>query len=120
MIHTDRLEQWAETVDIFIRVAGKQNTALQSMIYEEAVKLAFIYRYMFMFSPERKQAAKAAKAAIREALNEVRKNRLISKNKIAAYTIMNDFPILYRIYRIALDPTLLDWEKKQKELNLET
>ena len=116
LIHTDRLEQWAETVDIFIRVAGKQNTALQSMIYEEAVKLAFIYRYMFMFSPERKQAAKAAKAAIREALNEVRKNRLISKNKIAAYTIMNDFPILYRIYRIALDPTLLDWEKKQKKV----
>ena len=69
-----------------------------------------------MFSPERKQAAKAAKAAIREALNEVRKNRLISKNKIAAYTIMNDFPILYRIYRIALDPTLLDWEKKQKSI----
>ena len=120
LIHTDRLEQWAETVDVFIRVAGKQNSALQNMIYEEAVKLAFIYRYMFMFSPERKQAAKAAKVSVRKALNEMRRNRLISNKKIVVYTIMNDFPILYRTYRIALDPTLLDWEKEQKRVHKST
>lgn len=41
---------------------------------------------------------------------------LISHKKIVVYTIMNDFPVLYRIYRIALDATLLDWERKQKKV----
>ena len=85
------------------------------MIYEYAMKRAFAYRYEFMFTKEHNQAAKTARAYIREALDEMRRNRLISSKKIVVYTIMNDFPILYRIYRIALDPTLLDWEKEQKK-----
>lgn len=115
-MNTAKWESYAEMVNEYIQLAKKQNAILQGVIYEYAIRKAFMYRYKFIFTKEHNQAAKAAKAAIREALNEVRKNRLISKNKIAAYTIMNDFPILYRIYRIALDPTLLDWEKKQKEL----
>ena len=43
-------------------------------------------------------------------------NRLISHKKIVVYTIMNDFPALYCIYRIALGPTQLDWERKQKKV----
>ena len=73
-----------------------------------------------MFAKEYKQAAKAARASIREAVNEMRRHRLTSNKKIAVYTIMNDFPILYRIYRIALDPTLLDWEKEQKRVHKST
>lgn len=119
-IHTASWERYAEMVKKYIQLAKKQNAILQGVIYEDAIKKAFIYRYTFIFTKEHNQAAKAAKAAIREALNEVRKNRLISKNKIAEYTIMNNFPILYRIYRIALDPTLLDWEKKQKRVHKST
>lgn len=115
-MHTASWERYAEMVEKYIQLAKKQNATLQGVIYEDAIKKAFIYRYSFMFTKEHNQATKAAKAAIREALNEVRKNRLISNKKIVAYTIMNDFPLLYRIYRIAHDPTLLDWEKKQKSL----
>lgn len=120
LLHTASWEKYFEAMEKYIQRAKKDSSICQSLIYEDVIKKAFAYRYEFMFIKEHNHSAKAAKAAIREALNEVRKNRLISKNKIAAYTIMNDFPILYRIYRIALDPTLLDWEKKQKELNLET
>ena len=42
------------------------------------------------------------------------------QDKIVAYTIMNDIPILYRIYRIAHDPTLLEWEKEQKRVRKRT
>lgn len=120
LVHTASWGKSAGMVEKFIQSAKGKNTILQGEIYEDAIKKALFYRYAFMFTKEHNQAAKASKVSIREALSEVRKNRLISKNKIAVYTIMNGFPILYRIYRIALDPTLLDWEKKQKEHNKET
>ena len=59
------------------------------MIYEAAIKKAFFYRYAFMFTDDYPKAARAAKASVREALSEVKKNKLISNKKIFVYTLMN-------------------------------
>ena len=116
--HTAMWSTFFETIVRMFQLAKKEKdgSILQSVIYEYAMKRAFSVRYQFMFTKERNQAAKAARVCIREALNEMRRNRLISNKKIVVYMIMNYFPILYRIYRIANDPTLLDWEKEQKKL----
>lgn len=113
-IHTASWEKYFEMLEIYIQRAKKENSILQSVIYEYAVKRAFAYRYEFMFIEEHNQAAKAARACIREAVKEMWRNRLVSNKKIVVYTIMNEFPILYRFYRIARNPIMLDWEKKQK------
>lgn len=116
LLHTASWEKYFEAMEKYIQRAKKESSICQSLIYEDVVKKAFAYRYEFMFIKEHNQAAKAARVCIREALNGMKGNRLISHKRIVVYTIMNDFPILYRIYRIALDLTLLDWEKKQKSL----
>ena len=120
LLHTASWEKYFDAMEKYIHRAKKASSICQSLIYEDVVKKAFTYRYEFMFTKEHNQAAKAARACIREALNEMRRNRLISNKKIVVYTLMNWFPILYRIYRIALDPTLLDWEKKQKRVHKST
>lgn len=120
LIHTASLEKYFEAAQQMMQLVKKENSICQGVIYEYAIKKAFAFRYEFMFVEEHNQAAKAARECIREALNEMRRNRLISNKKIVAYTIMNDFPILYRIYRIAHDPTLLDWEKEQKRVRKRT
>lgn len=117
MVHTASWEKYFKSLEIYIQRAKKENSILQGSIYEHVVKEALACRYTFMFIKEHNQASKAARACIREAVNELRRNRLISNKKIVAYTIVNYFPILYRIYRIAHDPTLLNWEKEQKKLH---
>lgn len=119
-IHTASLEKYFDTAQQMMQLVKKENSICQGVIYEYAIKKAFAYRYDIMFTREHNQAAKATRTWIREAVNEMRRKRLIPNKKIVAYTIMNDFPILYRIYRIAHDPTLLEWEKEQKRVRKRT
>ena len=115
-VHAANWEKYSRMVEQYIQLAKKENAVPRELIYEDAIKKAFFYRYTYMFTDDYPKAAKAAKASVREALSEVKKQRLMSNKKIIAYTLMNDFPFLYRIYRIAGDPTLLDWEKEQKKV----
>ena len=118
--HTASLEKYFEALEKSIQRVKKENSICQGVIYEYAIKRAFGCRYELMFTKEHNQAAKAARACIREAVNEMRRKRLIPSKKIVVYTLMNEFPILYRIYRIAHDPTLFDWEKEQKKVHKST
>lgn len=88
-VHAANWEKYSRMVEQYIQLAKRENAVPREMIYEAAIKKAFFYRYAFMFTDDYPKAARAAKASVREALSEVKKNKLISNKKIFVYTLMN-------------------------------
>lgn len=83
---------------------------------DEAFKHTFVLRYMTSFIKD-KEIKKEIKLLINYCLKLEKHIKPFSLKKSICFRIIAYFPRLYRRYRIINDPTMLDWEKKQKEKN---
>ena len=95
----------------FLRLALRSNNAY---FVEEAYKSFLSHRYLNMFKENAKDMNK--KCNIR--LHDCHKVALDSKMELRVqllYKLMSTFPILYRLYRITTDRTMIEWEKQEKK-----
>ncbi|MBR2669807.1 MAG: glycosyltransferase family 2 protein [Solobacterium sp.] len=83
----------------------------------ETLKNCFLYRYNQSFEPATDNTGFDYKTLMKNALRTLKTSSYSSFSQNAVYTLLTRFPLLYRLFRIIQDPTMLDWEKKQKANN---
>ena len=94
----------------------KNQTAVErgswdTLVCLEAVKLTLACRYLTSFQDDRKERAAEANKILKICIQKLRKDR---KNYML-HTMMYLLPPFYRACRIINDPTMLEWEKTQKQ-----
>lgn len=100
------------------QIKCSRNELTQAMASVEALKAFFAFRYLYSFDINitRKnygsdiKRLKKSMYIVRKALVQCRN---ISIRKKIQYEILYRCPLVYRIFRIIDDPTMLDWEKLQ-------
>ena len=100
------------------QIKCNRNELTQAMASVEALKAFFAFRYLYSFdinitrkNYERNiKRFKKSMYIVRKALVQCRN---ISIRKKIQYEILYRCPLVYRIFRIIDDPTMLDWEKLQ-------
>ena len=80
----------------------------------EALKNLFSWRYSVMFLAEPGEQ-KQIRALLSHCRSYLTQSRSIGMKMQLIYQTMMRFPITYRVFRILNDPTMLGWEKLQRE-----
>ena len=81
----------------------------------QMIKLVLSYRYMVMYMEDHKKRISEADYVLAELLKEIDANSSLGGREKRMLHIMYRLPAVYRLFRIINDPTLLDWEKKEKK-----
>ncbi len=87
------------------------NSEYSDAYADEAIKLLLAYRYGMTFTDRYRFAKKKVGSEYRKIVKKVP----ISAGERVIYSAMFLFPLLYRMYRISTDKTLLVWERIQRE-----
>ena len=101
------------------QIKCNHNELTQEMASVEALKAFFAFRYLYLFDTKvtRKKYASVIER-LRKSMYIARKAMIqcgnISLKKKIQYEIIYQCPLVYRIFRIMDDPTMLDWEKHQR------
>lgn len=89
-----------------------------SIILRDAYTSFLSHRYLNMFDVDSKCIRRKCNQQLRKCCNLAKK--IMPFNERMKLNMMVYIPILYRIYRIITDPTMLAWEKNQKSKRRET
>lgn len=81
----------------------------------EAVKLTLAYRYLTSFYKDADFRRNESDGLIRLWMRKINRSGQLRPTLKVAHTLMYLFPELYRRYRIMDDPTMKDWETKQRK-----
>ena len=93
----------------------KSDTAWRRYIYAiEILKNSINYRYSVMFHIDREKLTRHNQIIMKDALDVINSSPLSTHFTKMLYALLVRIPFLYRAFRIITDPTMLDWEKKQK------
>lgn len=76
----------------------------------------FSARYLSNFDTDFSETEKICRDLLNETWRIVKKDKIKLKRKFI-FRLFSAFPSLYRLFRIATDRTMLDWEKAQKKKN---
>lgn len=82
-------------------------------ILRQTYRMIFACRYLHMFRKNAKKISQEANEML--AACRVDAKTLFPFKERLLYNLLERFPILYRLWRISGDPTLLDWEKSEKK-----
>ncbi|MBQ7890380.1 MAG: glycosyltransferase [Erysipelotrichaceae bacterium] len=91
------------------------NLNVQKLLCTEILKRCLSARYTFSVRNEKDRMPECQRM-MKSALFELKKNKQVSFKEILKYQILFSFPLVYRLFRIIDDPTMLDWERNQKRL----
>lgn len=94
-----------ENIDIAVSRTGKE------IIVKQALHSMLAYRYLAMFSSDKNEIRNESKQIYTLCKDNW---KYLSVMDIARYKVLYYIPIIYRMIRIISDPTMLDWERKQK------
>lgn len=86
----------------------------KSLILDYSIKNLLAIRYLAMYSKEYNQIKKDAQPLFRKLFSLLRTNREIGILKKTVYYMFFKFPMIYRLYRIITDKSMLDYERKQR------
>ncbi|MGN0550538.1 MAG: glycosyltransferase family 2 protein [Acutalibacteraceae bacterium] len=88
---------------------GNKKSFLTNTIFTNT----FSARYLSKFDSDFLEIEKICRDLLKETWKIVKKDKIILKRKFI-FRLFSSFPSLYRLFRIATDRTLLEWEKQQK------
>lgn len=83
------------------------------IILEEILRTLLSYRYLEMFSPQKEDTQKVCKQLYTFCTN--RWDGVIGITKRSQYRLLYHIPLLYRLYRITTDPSMMDWEQTERK-----
>ena len=93
----------------------QSGTAWQRYIYAiEILKNSINYRYSITFHIDREDLNGNNQVIMKEALAEIHSSPLSTHTIRIVYALLVQIPFLYRAFRIITDPSMIDWERKQK------
>ena len=96
------------------RAINAKSKYVAGVYLNDAFKNTFSVRYLTMFIND-KALKGEIKGLLSQCLDLEKTCRPFSKAKSFIYKLLVYFPVLYRLYRIVGDCTMIEWEKQQKE-----
>ena len=81
----------------------------------EILKKSILHRYLSMYDPNEKELRTEHQYWIDVSLQELEKLSSVSLKEKVKYHLLAKFPLLYRLMRIAIDPTMIQWERSQRK-----
>lgn len=87
---------------------------IKKIYLEEAIKSSLSARYFGMFSEQKGRIDKQCDLILKKSILHMWENRKIKFTQKLLFTFLARIPVLYRIFRIINDKTMLEWEKNQK------
>ena len=112
LVHTGKLVQYCEIGKWYLDHQDLvEKGSWNNLVCLEAVKMTLSYRYLISFRKDRRERTKEADRLLRACLGRLR----CDKKTWLVHAVMYLLPPLYRAYRIKDDPTLLIWEKNQRQ-----
>ena len=113
LVHTVSHEYIKKICDFFIGHPEIINsTNAKKIILNEILKDALSYRYLVMFSSDKKEVRKLCRRYF-DFCTANWGDIFSAKEKIKYYVLFT-FPLIYRFYRIITDPTMIAWERMEK------
>lgn len=94
----------------------KELTGWEWILPMQVFKLTLSYRYMIMYDQNYKNLKEEANQFLTEVVKDINDNPNVSLKEKAIVNLMFRAPAVYRMWRIVNDPTMLNWEKNQKEI----
>lgn len=91
------------------------NDKVNKIYIQQVQKNVLAVRYLAMYSTNKNEINRICELMLKRTVKEMWNNSLIGLKEKLGYTLFWRMPILYRLFRICDDRTLLDWEKRQKE-----
>lgn len=82
-------------------------------VLRQTYRMIFACRYLNMFQKDAKEISQEANKML--AVCRIDAKSLLTLKERLLYNLLGRFPILYRLWRISGDPTLLNWERSEKE-----
>ena len=92
-----------------------ERTGAEWILSEQAIKAALSARYSEMFSRDAETYQIEATKLLKQLIPHLWKSKYAPLRKKLLLDVMYRVPWLYRAFRIVNDPTLLKWEKSQRE-----
>ena len=112
LIHNAKEEQFFEIGKWYLdHYASVEQGSWNYLVCLEAVKMTLSCRYLISFRKDRREKTREADRMLRACLGRLR----CDKKTWLVHALMYLLPPLYRAYRIKADPTMLIWEKNQKQ-----
>ena len=112
LVHTGEKERYCEIGKWYLNHhASVEQGSWNYLVCLEAVKMTLSYRYLITFRKDRGERTREADRMLRACLGRLR----CDKKTWLVHALMYLLPHLYRAYRIKDDPTLLIWEKNQRQ-----
>ena len=93
----------------------EEETGLEWLLLEQAIKAALSARYSEMFSVDAKEYKAKTNALLKVFIPRFHKSKFAPLKKKILLTVMYRFPLLYRVFRWVEDPTMLQWEKNMRK-----
>ena len=90
-------------------------TGFEWLLLEQAIKAALSVRYGEMFSQDAEIYRRKTKEYLKLFIPTLWKSKYAPLTKKLLLDVMYRFPWLYRAFRLAEDPTLLQWEKSVRK-----
>lgn len=109
-------EQSMTAAKLCIKTVENENSHIKLMIfYEQAFRFLFACRYLNTFSVDYKKLKKEVLFVAKDILKRYNSLQTVKINKKFVYYIILYFPCVYRLFRIATDKTLIQWEKNERK-----
>lgn len=115
LVHTLPDKKFAPLIRYYlgcIRTFGDRQ--VENICLLRACKTLFLWRYRTMFQTDPEGDA-MLRQLLKQACTELRRADGLSFGNKAFYLVVAHVPFVYRLLRIANDPTMLKWEKQQRK-----
>lgn len=115
LVHTLPDKKFAPLVRYYLGCINTfGNREVESACLLRACKTLFLWRYRAMFQKD-PAGDDLLRQLLKQACMELRQAEGISPKNRLLYLTMARFPLTYRLFRILNDPTMLGWEKQQRQ-----
>lgn len=113
-VHTLSAKSRYAVLPLLEHLCDNCQTDYRIYIVENIIKQALSIRYGAMFSPDKEEYKATCNRTLRK---YTRMCNGLSVKRYLLYRIFELCPFSYRLFRIATDRTMLEWEKSEKEKN---
>ena len=85
----------------------------KQIVIHEILRSMFSYRYLEMFAKDKRTVRRHCKELYWQCKSSW--TSLLSLSERTKYVCLYHFPFIYRVFRIINDPTMLEWERRERK-----
>ncbi|MBQ8658558.1 MAG: glycosyltransferase [Clostridia bacterium] len=116
-VHNSSYKDIQKRIYVYLEYFSKKEvlSAGKTMFAKVIIKDLLSFRYLAMYEGEKNSTKKFVKETFYIVFGYLKKEKVLSIKEKAVFKIFYYIPLLYRIFRILGDKTMLNWEKASRK-----